>query len=75
MYKRQEQRWDDAIGYAWSLSALGLAVCCGTLVVVELPDEDGTWPSDENYSIEKEDASEKGSRSGSNTSDVQSEEE
>ena len=40
-----EQRWDDAIGYAWSLSALGLAMGVGTLVVVERPLADGTWPS------------------------------
>ncbi len=39
-----EQRWDDAIGYAWSLSALGLAVGVGTMVVIERPLEDGTWP-------------------------------
>ena len=70
-----EQRWDDAIGYAWSLSALGLAVCCGTLVVVERPDEEGNWPSDANRSIEIEGASEKGPQNGSKASDVQSEEE
>ena len=40
-----EQRWDDAIGYAWSLSALALTVGVGTMVVVERPLEDGTWPS------------------------------
>ena len=40
-----EQRWDDAIGYAWSLSALGLTVGVGTMVVVERPLEDGSWPS------------------------------
>ena len=39
-----EQRWDDAIGYAWSLSAIGLTVGMGTMVVVERPLEDGTWP-------------------------------
>jgi len=42
-----EQRWDDAIGYAWSLSALSLTVGVGTMVVVERPLEDGTWPSRE----------------------------
>ena len=40
-----QMRWDDAIGYAWSLSALGLALMVGTLVVVERPLEDGTWPT------------------------------
>ena len=40
-----QQRWDDAIGYAWSLSALGLVVGVGTMVTVERPLEDGTWPS------------------------------
>ena len=70
-----EQRWDDAIGYAWSLSALGLAVCCGTLVVVERPDEEGNWPSDANRSIEIEGALENGPQNGSKASDVQSEEE
>jgi hypothetical protein len=39
-----QQRWDDAIGYAWSLSALGLVVGVGTMVTVERPLEDGTWP-------------------------------
>ena len=38
-------RWDDAIGYAWSLSALGLTVGLGTFVVVVRPLEDGTWPA------------------------------
>ena len=40
-----QMRWDDAIGYAWSLSALGLALMVGTIVVIERPLEDGTWPS------------------------------
>ncbi|MGB1233066.1 MAG: hypothetical protein ACPHF0_02715, partial [Poseidonia sp.] len=39
-----QQRWDDAIGYAWSLSALGLVLGVGSMVVVERPLEDGTWP-------------------------------
>jgi hypothetical protein len=38
-------RWDDAIGYAWSLSAIGLLLMVGTVVVVEKPLEDGSWPS------------------------------
>ena len=39
-----QQRWDDAIGYAWSLSALALALGVGSTVVIERPLEDGTWP-------------------------------
>ena len=39
-----QQRWDDAIGYAWSLSALGIVLGVGTLVTVERPLEDGSWP-------------------------------
>ena len=39
-----QQRWDDAIGYAWSLSALALALGVGSMVVIERPLEDGTWP-------------------------------
>lgn len=50
-----ELRWDDAIGYAWSLSALGLVVGIGTMVVVERPLEDGTWPRhDVNTVVEPE---------------------
>lgn len=41
-----QNRWDDAIGYAWSLSALGLALMVGTTVVIARPNEDGTWPSE-----------------------------
>jgi exosortase/archaeosortase family protein len=37
-------RWDDAIGYAWSLSALGIGLVVGAFVVIERPLEDGTWP-------------------------------
>lgn len=37
-------RWDDAIGYAWSLSALGLFLLGATLVVIERPLDDGSWP-------------------------------
>ena len=40
-----QQRWDDAIGYAWSLSALGLLTVAGTGLVLERPLQDGTWPS------------------------------
>lgn len=40
-----QQRWDDAIGYAWSLSALGLLTVAGTGLVVERPLPDGRWPS------------------------------
>ncbi len=39
-------RWDDAIGYAWSFSALGLAMLVGTMVVIQRPLEDGSWPSE-----------------------------
>lgn len=42
-----QMRWDDAIGYAWSLSALGLMMLVGTVVVVEKPRDDGTWPSED----------------------------
>jgi exosortase/archaeosortase family protein len=38
-------RWDDAIGYAWSLSALGVAMLVGSVVVVTRPLEDGSWPT------------------------------
>jgi hypothetical protein len=48
-----QQRWDDAIGYAWSLSALGMVVGVGTMVTLERPLEDGTWPST-HQSIESE---------------------
>ena len=40
-----QHRWDDAIGYAWSLSALGLLTMAGTVFVVERPLPDGAWPS------------------------------
>ena len=46
-------RWDDAIGYAWSLSALGLALGIGTFVVVVRPLEDGTWPTPEQQGISR----------------------
>lgn len=49
-------RWDDAIGYAWSLSALGLAVLVGTIVVIERPLEDGTWPSKRTVAVDQPDA-------------------
>jgi exosortase/archaeosortase family protein len=39
-------RWDDAIGYAWSFSAIGLAMLFGTVVVIQRPLEDGTWASE-----------------------------
>ena len=39
-----QNRWDDAIGYAWSLSALGILTLGCTAVVIERPDEDGNWP-------------------------------
>ena len=39
-----QNRWDDAIGYAWSLSALGILTLGFTAVVIERPDENGNWP-------------------------------
>ncbi|MFQ3316912.1 MAG: exosortase/archaeosortase family protein [Candidatus Poseidoniaceae archaeon] len=39
-----QNRWDDAIGYAWSLSALGLVILGATSVVIQRPDEEGNWP-------------------------------
>lgn len=48
-----QMRWDDAIGYAWSLSALGLALMVGTIVVIERPLEDGSWPSQQSVVEEK----------------------
>ena len=50
-----QQRWDDAIGYAWSLSALGLVVGVGTLVTIERPLKDGTWPSKSQSSVSEHD--------------------
>ena len=49
-----QQRWDDAIGYAWSFSALGLLLMVGTGVVIERPLEDGSWPSAHKQVVEKE---------------------
>jgi hypothetical protein len=40
-------RWDDAIGYAWSLSALGIGLMAGAIVVIERPLPDGSWPRNE----------------------------
>ncbi|HJL97453.1 MAG TPA: exosortase/archaeosortase family protein [Candidatus Poseidoniaceae archaeon] len=39
-----QNRWNDAIGYAWSLSALGLLILGTTSVVIQRPDENGDWP-------------------------------
>ncbi len=38
-------RWDDAIGYAWSLSALGLLAGVIGGIEVQRPDEEGKWPT------------------------------
>lgn len=38
-----QNRWDDAIGYAWSLSALSLVVIAGTTMTIERKDEHGQW--------------------------------
>ena len=43
-----QNRWDDAIGYAWSLSALGIVVLGATSMVIQRPDEDGNWPTKAN---------------------------
>jgi hypothetical protein len=37
-------RWDDAIGYAWSLSAISMVMVGGTVLVIQRPDEFGNWP-------------------------------
>ena len=39
-----QNRWDDAIGYAWSLSALSILTLGLTGFVIERPDENGNWP-------------------------------
>ena len=39
-----QNRWDDAIGYAWSLSALSIVVLGATSFVIQRPDENGKWP-------------------------------
>ena len=57
-------RWDDAIGYAWSLSALGLALGIGTFVVVVRPLEDGTWPTPEQQRISKNEGEDNESTEG-----------
>ncbi|NCG01532.1 MAG: hypothetical protein GWP25_07055 [Euryarchaeota archaeon] len=51
-----QNRWDDAIGYAWSLSALGIMVIGATSVVIQRPDEHGNWP--EKLESEKQNESE-----------------
>jgi len=40
-----QNRWDDAIGYAWSLSALGILFAGVGGIEVQRPDENGLWPS------------------------------
>ncbi|MBT5661551.1 MAG: hypothetical protein HOI79_05720, partial [Euryarchaeota archaeon] len=39
-----QKRWDDAIGYAWSLSAIALVMVGSTALVIQRPDEFGNWP-------------------------------
>lgn len=39
-----QMRWDDAIGYAWSLSAISMVMVGGTALVIQRPDEFGNWP-------------------------------
>ena len=48
-------RWDDAIGYAWSLSALSLVVAAMTTFTIEKPNSDGKWPSEVERIAKKED--------------------
>ena len=38
-----QNRWDDAIGYAWSLSAISLVVIAGASFTIERRDENGNW--------------------------------
>ena len=40
-----QNRWDDAIGYAWSLSTLSLVILAATSVVIQRPDGEGKWPT------------------------------
>ena len=40
-----QNRWDDAIGYAWSLAALGLVAGLFGAIQFERPDGEGRWPS------------------------------
>ena len=39
-----QQRWDDAIGYAWSLSAISMLMVGSTAIIIQRPDELGNWP-------------------------------
>lgn len=39
-----QNRWDDAIGYAWSLTALSIVILGATSFVIQRPDEHGNWP-------------------------------
>ena len=48
-------RWDDAIGYAWSLSALALVVAAMTTFTIEKPNSDGKWPSEVERIAKEED--------------------
>jgi hypothetical protein len=48
-------RWDDAIGYAWSLSALALVVATITTFTIEKPNGDGKWPSEVERIAKEED--------------------
>jgi len=54
-----QNRWDDAIGYAWSLAALGLVAGLVGSVQFERPDEDGRWPNaptEQTESVQQEDS-------------------
>ena len=48
-------RWDDAIGYAWSLAALALVVAALTIFTIEKPNSDGKWPSEVERIAKEED--------------------
>lgn len=57
-----QNRWDDAIGYAWSLSALSLLTLGATSFVIERPDEDGKWPVKKSNEVEVSELPEKEKR-------------
>ncbi|MEJ6562674.1 MAG: exosortase/archaeosortase family protein [Euryarchaeota archaeon] len=61
-----QNRWDDAIGYAWSLSALGLLAGLVGGIEVQRPDEEGKWPMKQ-VSVRKHEAIEKSQTSRHNT--------
>ena len=50
-----QQRWDDAIGYAWSLSAISLVMIGSIGIVIERPDEFGNWPEKKEDEVQDDD--------------------